>query len=61
MNEDEIRKLKIAALELNTDLCILKNAIKNGDDNDLHVSDLVDSIEKLYKMSDEIMKIAAEL
>lgn len=61
MNEDEINKLQILSLNLNTDLCILKNAIKNGDDNDLHISDLIDSIEKTHKISDEIMKIAAEL
>lgn len=61
MNQDEINKLQILSLELNTDLCILKNAIKNGDDNDLHISDLIDSIEKTYKMSDEIRKIVVEL
>lgn len=61
MDEDEIRKLKIAALELNTDLCILKNAVTNNTDNDLQLSDLIDFVEKIYKMSDEIRRIAAEL
>lgn len=61
MNQDKINKLQILSLELNTDLCILKNAIKNGDNNDLNISDLIDSIEKTYTMSDEIRKIVVEL
>ncbi len=61
MNQDEINKLQRLSLDLNTDLCILKNAIKNGDDNDLHVSDLANSIENLYTMSDKIRKIVVEL
>lgn len=61
MSQDEIHKLQRLSLELNTDLCILKNAVKNQDDNDLHISDLSNFLEKAYKISDKIMKIAAEL
>lgn len=61
MHENEIHKLQILSLELNTDLCILKNAVKNEDENDLHISDLVDFVEKIYKMSDEIRIIATEI
>lgn len=61
MNQDEIDKLERLALDLNTDLCILKNAVRNDDDNDLHISDLIVFLKRMYKISDEIMKIAAEL
>lgn len=61
MNQDEIIKLEKLALDLNTDLCILKNAVTNNENNDLQLSDLIDFVEKAYKMSEEIRRIAAEL
>lgn len=60
MNQDEINKLERLALKLNIDLCILKNAVTNNDDNDLQISDLIIFLKRMYKISDEIMKIAAE-
>lgn len=58
MNQDEINKMEDLALNLNTDLCILKNALKNGDDNDLELTDLVDFVEKMYQVSDELREMS---
>lgn len=57
MNQEELRKAEILSVDINTDLCILKNAIKNSDNNNLQMSDLIDFIEKIYKISDEMRNI----
>jgi hypothetical protein len=59
MNQEEILRLENLAVDLNTDLCILKNAIKNNDDNDLQITDLMDSLEKIYKISNKIREISS--
>lgn len=57
MNQEELRKAEILSTDINTDLCILKNAIKNSDNNNLHMSDLIDFIERIYKTSDEMRNV----
>lgn len=57
MNKEEFAKVEILSIDLNTDLCILKNAMKNGDDNDLQMDDLVDFMEKIYKLSKEMRDV----
>lgn len=61
MNQDEISKLQRLSLDLNTNLCILKNAVTNNEENDLYISDLIVFLRRMYKISDEIMKVVAEL
>ena len=61
MNQDEVSKLQSLSLDLNTNLCILKNAVMNNEENDLYISDLIVFLKRMYKISDEIMKIASEL
>lgn len=57
MNSEELSKVEILSIDINTDLCILKNAMKNGDDNDLQTEDLVDFVEKIYRQSSEMRTI----
>lgn len=56
MNQQELQKLDELTLDLNMDLCILKSAIICFDD-DLKTSDLVNFVQKLYKISNEIRDI----
>lgn len=57
MNNEELSKLEILSIDINTDLCILKNAMKNDDDNDLQTDDLVDFVEKIYNLSNEMRAV----
>lgn len=57
MNIKELSKVELLSIDINTDLCILKNAIINPADNDLHISDLVDFVEKIYNASNEMRNI----
>lgn len=61
MHQDEINKLARLSLDLNTNLCILKNAVINNDENDLSISDLIVFLRRIYQISDEIMDIASNL
>ena len=57
MNAEELAKVEVLSLDINTDLCILKNAMTNPDNNDLLISDLVNFVEKIYKASDEMRNV----
>lgn len=57
MNQEEHSKIEILSIDINTDLCILKNAIKNNDGNDLLISDLTDFVDKIYKSSNEMREV----
>lgn len=57
MTDEEIFKIESFAININTDLCILKNAMKNNDNNNLEIDDLISFVEKIYNISDEIIKI----
>lgn len=56
MTDEELGKIEILSININTDLCILKNAMTNQE-NDLHITDLTDFVEKIYKASNEIRNV----
>jgi hypothetical protein len=57
MNEEELSQIEVLSIDINTDLCILKNAMTNPDDNTLVMDDLVDFVAKIYKTSDEMRNV----
>ena len=57
MNQEDLSQIEILSIDINTDLNILKNAMSNPDDNTLVMDDLVDFVERIYKMSDEMRKV----
>ena len=58
MNQEKVLKLEELSIEIHTDLRILNSAV-NSHDEDLQVSDLVNFVEKMYKISNEISEIFA--
>lgn len=57
MNSDELSKIELLSIDINTDLCILTNAMKNSDNPDLQVLDLIDFVERIYKASNEMRTV----
>lgn len=57
MNQEEISKVEILSIDINTDLCILINAMKNSDDNNLEIDDLILFVDRIYKASNEMRNI----
>ena len=57
MTDEELFKIESFAININTDLCILKNAMKNNDDNNLEIGDLILFVERIYNTTDEILNI----
>lgn len=60
MTDEELFKIESLAININTDLCILKNAMKNNDDNNLEIGDLIHFVERIYNKTDEILNIFVE-
>lgn len=56
MNQEELSKIEILSIDINTDLCILKNAMANPD-NDLVIDDLIGFIERIYNASNEMRNV----
>lgn len=56
MKEELLEKLDYLTLDLNFDLTILYNAVKNADEK-LEICMLENFIERIYKNSEEIRKI----
>ena len=54
MNQEELQKLERLSVIINTDLCILRNAVTNCDENDLQWHDLTDFVNKIYKKSNKM-------
>ncbi len=57
MNQEELSKIEVLSIDINTDLCILKNAMTNPDDNDLAIDDLIDFVERIHKASNEMRSV----
>lgn len=57
MNQDEINKVEVLSVDINTDLCILKNAMMNSDDNNLEIDDLICFVVRIYKLSNEMRNV----
>lgn len=56
MTDEELSKIEILSININTDLCILKNAMTNQE-NDLRIDDLTDFVEKIYTASNEMRNV----
>lgn len=59
MTDEELLNIEILSINISTDLCILKNAMKNNDNNNLEIDDLILFVERIYNISEEIMNIFA--
>lgn len=57
MTDEDLRKIESFTININTDLCILKNAMKNNDNNTLEIGDLILFVERIYNISEEIINI----
>lgn len=57
MNQEEQIKVEILSVDINTNLCILKNAIINHDENDLQISDLINFVKRIYNSSNEMRDV----
>lgn len=57
MNNDELSKIEVLSIDINTDLCILINAMKNTDDNNLEIDDLILFVDRIYSTSNKIIKV----
>lgn len=57
MTDEELSKIEYLTIDINTDLCILKNAMKNNDHNNLEIGDLISFVERIYNITDEIINI----
>lgn len=57
MNDEDLRKIEVLSLNIKTDLCILKNAMKNNHNNTLEIGDLISFVERTYSTSDEVLNI----
>lgn len=57
MTDEELFKIESLAININTDLCILKNAMKNNDNNNLKIDDLILFVERIYNSSDDIINV----
>ncbi len=56
MNKEQLQKLDNLTLDLNMDLEVLNNAVRNSDD-DLTVCSLINFMGEVYKISNEIRDI----
>lgn len=57
MTDEELFKIESFAININTDLCILKNAMKNNDNNNLEIGDLISFVERIYNISEEVINV----
>lgn len=57
MNNDELSKIENLSIDMNTDLCILKNAMVNPDDNNLEIDDLICFVGRIYELSNEMRDV----
>lgn len=57
MNNDELSKIELLSVDINTDLCILTNAMRNSDNNNLEIDDLILFVDRIYNSSNEMRNI----
>lgn len=57
MNNDELSKIEVLSIDINTDLCILISAMKNSDNNILEIDDLIVFVDRIYSASNEMRDV----
>lgn len=57
MNREELDKVESLSIDINTNLCILKNAMTNSDCNDLQIYDLIDFVRRIYDSSNKMREV----